>query len=341
MNHSNINTLTGYLGTYASDKSKGIYSFSLDCSTGTLSLPKLFYPASDCKYLSQYGNLLVSPIQAEGQAGICLIDTTGGKAQLLDDIYKEDTTSCFVTQDQDFVYTANYHQGILLIYKKTVDGLSLYKRIEIAKGAGCHQILFHKNYMLVPCLLMDEIRIFDCSHEYCHVGSISYQKGTGPRHGVFTRDHHFFFLVSELSNELYTYRMTTDNESDKTVGWNTPSMELISIYPLLPEKYQCEDAPASAAIRLSPDERFLYVSTRFIDIISVFTIEHGKVKLIQQTGSGGIHPRDFVITKDGSFLLAANRTEGGLVCFPVNRNTGLLERECSRVPAPEAVSIVL
>ncbi len=332
MKHSDINMVTGYLGTYSSPLSEGIYRFTLNKDTGILSGSELFYRLPDCKYLSLYNNLLAAPVKSGDEAGMSLLDIGGGEPSLAGKIYEEETTACFVTQDGDFIYSANYHQGIVLIYKKTDGGLILYKRIDIAPGAGCHQILFHEHYMLVPCLLKDVIRIFDRSRDYCPAGSIFFQSGTGPRHGIFTKDHRYLFVVSELSNELYVYRVESGIR-----------MTMLSVTPLLTQEQtkQSLQSPASAAIRFSPDERHLYVSTRFTEIISVFQVQEGQVQLIQQTGSGGIHPRDFVLTENGAYLLAANRTEGGLVCFPVDPDSGMIGPECSRIPAPEAVSIVL
>lgn len=338
MHASDYNTLTGFLGTYASAKSEGIYRFTLNQKTGKLSLPELYLKASDCKYLSLHGSLLASPVSHGEKAGIRFYDIKNAKAALLDEAFEEETTACYVIQDANFIYTANYHQGIVLIYQKTGSGIQLHKRIEIARGAGCHQILFHSHYLLVPCLLLDEIRIFDREMDYRPAGAIKFPRGTGPRHGVFTKDHHFFFLASELSNEIYMYRM-----QDKTADSFSPDadMELLSIHPFLSKGTEYNTPPATAAIRLSPDERHLYVSTRFADIISVFLIEDNGLRLVQQVKSGGNHPRDFVLTEDGHFLLAANRTEGGLVCFPIHPGDGTLGEACSKVPAPEAVSIVL
>ncbi|MFQ9705438.1 MAG: lactonase family protein [Enterocloster clostridioformis] len=95
-------------------------------------------------------------------------------------------------------------------------------------------------------------------------------------------------------------------------------MRLLHIRSILPSDAVYEEPPASAAIRLSPDERFLYVSTRFAEVITVFKIDHGCLAQIQQTGCGGIHPRDMVLTPDGRYLLVANRTRGGLVSFQIN-----------------------
>lgn len=329
-----MNTLTGYIGTYASPESLGIYRFTMDLDNGNLSKPELYYGALDCKYLSLHGTLLAAPRKRDGQAGICLLDTAGGGASLAGEAFYETAPACYVTQDDACIYTANYHEGCILVYRKSPDSLTLAKRIDIAPKAGCHQILFHNHYMLVPCLLLDTVKIYDCSRDFAPAGELRFEEGTGPRHGIFDKDHKRLFLVSELSNQLFVYSLATDTPSG-------PAITLEHVYPLLPGDAKYKEPPASAAIRLSPDGRFLYVSTRFADIISVFYIDGCQLKLVQQTGSGGVHPRDFTLTPDGQYLLAVNRTEGGLVSFRINPETGCLDGPCSQVPAPEAVAVIL
>lgn len=329
-----MNTLTGYIGTYASPESLGIYRFTMNLDNGNLSKPELYYGALDCKYLSLHGTLLAAPRKRDGQAGICLLDTAGGGASLAGEAFYETAPACYVTQDDACIYTANYHEGCILVYRKSPDSLTLAKRIDIAPKAGCHQILFHNHYMLVPCLLLDTVKIYDCSRDFAPAGELRFEEGTGPRHGIFDKDHKRLFLVSELSNQLFVYSLAADTPSG-------PAIPLEHVYPLLPGDAKYKEPPASAAIRLSPDGRFLYVSTRFADIISVFYIDGCQLKLVQQTGSGGVHPRDFTLTPDGQYLLAVNRTEGGLVSFRINPETGCLSGPCSQVPAPEAVAVIL
>ena len=329
-----MNTLTGYIGTYASPESLGIYRFTMDLDNGNLSKPELYYGALDCKYLSLHGTLLAAPRKRDGQAGICLLDTAGGGASLAGEAFYETAPACYVTQADACIYTANYHEGCILVYRKSPDSLTLTKRIDIAPKAGCHQILFHNHYMLVPCLLLDTVKIYDCSRDFAPAGELRFEEGTGPRHGIFDKDHKRLFLVSELSNQLFVYSLAADTPSG-------PAITLEHVYPLLPGDAKYKEPPASAAIRLSPDGRFLYVSTRFADIISVFYIDGCQLKLVQQTGSGGVHPRDFTLTPDGQYLLAVNRTEGGLVSFRINPETGCLNGPCSQVPAPEAVAVIL
>lgn len=98
---------------------------------------------------------------------------------------------------------------------------------------------------------------------------------------------------------------------------------------------------SAAAIRLTTDEKFLYISVRGINILTVLAVREETVSVIQHVASGGDHPRDFVLSGDERFLLAANRLEGGIVCMQRDRATGLLKATGQQIPMPEAVSLVL
>lgn len=333
---SSANVLTGYLGTYSSPQSPGVFRFTIDLTDGSLSVPELYFKAPDCKYLSLYKNSLAAPVVQNGRAGLFLLDIRGEKTA--SEVFHETAAACHVAQDSHFLYTANYHEGSVLIYEKTEGGLRLLKRLVIAPGAGCHQVLLYRDLILVPCLRLDRVKIFDCSKDFSLVGELVFPAGTGPRHGIFDEKQERLFLVSELTNQLFVYRI------ERSPG-QTAVFFLEKTYEILRKGEEYSQTPASAAIRLSPDERFLYVSTRFADVITVFSVGGGPdactLSPIQQIGSGGVHPRDILVTPDGRYLLAANRTQGGLVSFPIDPVSGALKPPSSRVPVPEAVSIVL
>ena len=44
-----------------------------------------------------------------------------------EEVLDEEITSCYVTQDQDYIYTANYHEGTLSIYAKR--SICTYKNV--------------------------------------------------------------------------------------------------------------------------------------------------------------------------------------------------------------------
>jgi 6-phosphogluconolactonase len=130
---------------------------------------------------------------------------------------------------------------------------------------------------------------------------------------------------------------------------------------------------AAAAIRLSPDEKFLYVSVRERNVICVFeltatypkvtadvtsqdepaimsaekVLPHQKITAsrltatkIQEISCGGEHPRDVVLTPDGRFVLAVNRYPGSIVSFRRDPVSGKLGQQISSINIPQAVSVV-
>lgn len=325
-----MDRITGYIGTYASPESLGVYRFTVNMEDGSLTEPELFAEAPDAKYVSVKDGWLAAPVMRGGAAGVCLAEAGEGRGRIVSEICGEQKTPCFVVQDEDFVYTANYHEGNVMVYGKTGGELKLVKRIEIAPKAGCHQVLLHGRYIMVPSLALDSIRIFDRQRDFAPAGSLDFPKGSGPRHGIFTGDHRRLFVVSELSNEVYSFAVKgeLDFELEQTVS-------------ILPEGGSYETEPSSAAIRLSPDESRLYVSTRGAELLTVYKIADGKLTQLQQTESKGKHPRDFILTPDGRYLLVVNRYLGGMVSLEINEKDGTIGRICSRVPAPEGVSVVL
>lgn len=313
--------ITGYAGTYASQESLGIYRFALDEETGTLDPPALICEAPDAKYLSLRDGLLAAPVAREQGAGVLLLSPGQGAGR---EALHESAASCYVDQDENRVYTANFHEGMVLVYEKPA--LSLIGRMEVAPKAGCHQVLFHKDFLLVPCLELDCVRLFH-RETFVPAGEIPFPHGSGPRHGVFNRAHTRLFMAGQRSFSVYCLRV------EKT------GFRMENAFSALPGPGGAGDE--TAAIRLSADERFLYVSTRGADIITVFRVTDGGLEPLQYAPSGGKHPRDFLLSGNGRFLLAANRFAGGIVSFARDRATGKLGSILGRASLPQAVSLAL
>lgn len=307
--------MIGYIGSYASKDSMQVMRFNFDENNEAFVDIKPVLPWKDSKYISLYGNDFVTILKKE-KAGIGLWHKN---EQTFEELESEDITSCFVTQDETYIYTANYHEGSVSIYKKK-EHLQLIKRINIKEHAGCHQVILYKHYLIVPCLLLDKIMIYDQSQQYTLVKEIHFSKGSGPRHGVFDQKNNLY-LVSELSNQLFIYHFDGINE------------ELIQVIDLIPK----EEKGAAAAIRMSKDERFLYISVRECNQIIVYDIE--KAQIIQRISSFGDHPRDIALSPYEAYLFIANRFSNTLVVCRRDTNTGMLTERICEIEAIEAVSI--
>ena len=200
-----MSLINGYVGTYTSPDAPGTYRFTLDADTGVLSAPALVYPQANTKYAAWHGGLLATVTESGGRSGLALLDASDPGCPVLDSVLTEDATACFLTWHEGRIYSANYHDGHVLIYESACGGLRLIRRLEIGAEAGCHQALFHGRWLLVPCLCLDQVRIFDLENGLAPAGTLDFPAGTGPRHGVFNADHTRLYLVSEKSNQLFTY----------------------------------------------------------------------------------------------------------------------------------------
>jgi 6-phosphogluconolactonase (cycloisomerase 2 family) len=79
---------------------------------------------------------------------------------------------------------------------------------------------------------------------------------------------------------------------------------------------------------LSPDGKFLYASNRLkADGIAIFSVNQ-ETGLLTKVGYQltGIHPRNFVMTPDGKFLLVACRDSNLVQIFSRDKETGLLAK---------------
>lgn len=318
--------INGYIGTYFSESSKGVYRFAFYPESGELAEPELFYEAKDAKWVSCSEGRLCFPMEEEGKAGTCFLRLENGEIKNEIKILEERHTPCYILQDGGLVYTANYHDGTVMIYGLDDENMHILKRIACGEKAGCHQILLHDSLLLVPCLEQNRIRLFDTEDDYAPAGEIMFPEGSGPRHGVFDKAHKKLYVVSEWSNELFVFK------ADGRI------FSLIQSLPLLPGNVK---EAAAAAIRLSRDEHFLYISVRGLNQLITVDLTQEKAAVADSVSSAGVHPRDFIISPDGRFLLIANRQEGGIVCRETEPESGRVKEVRSRITMPEAVSVIL
>lgn len=157
------------------------------------------------------------------------------------------------------------------------------------------------------------------------IKTVKVAPGSGPRHIEFTRDGAFVYLINELSGHV-------------TVFSNRQG-EVKEIQSALADTCY---ARGSADIHLSPDERFLYVSTRLQgDGIVVFKV--GQDGLITRIGytKTGVHPRNFTITPDGKLMLVACRDSGVIQLFKIDKASGLLTDTGATIAVNQPVCVKL
>lgn len=317
----------GYIGTYTTGRSQGIYRFTFDPDTGALSEPILFAAVRNPKCIARKGSILASAIELEGRAGVALWDARHPGTPPFSMCCPEKQTPCHLRFSGSSLLAANYHEGLFTVYRTDSHNLSCATQIACGEKAGCHQSLGRRGFILVSCLEQDQVRIFD--RKFSPRGVILFPAGSGPRHGIFHPKDRTLWMVTERSHELYHF-----NYADTRY-------QLLQQVSILPKDHPEYAASTTAAIRLSPDGRFLYTSTRGADVMSVFALDADGAHLIQKVPCGGKHPRDFILSDDGRYVLVLCRDSDDLFSFPRDAETGKLGEIVSHIHVPEGSSICL
>ena len=103
-------------------------------------------------------------------------------------------------------------------------------------------------------------------------------------------------------------------------------------------------AKGSGDIHISPDGKFLYASNRLkADGLAIFSI-HPENGMLTKVGYQltGIHPRNFIITPNGKYLLVACRDSNVIQIYERDTDTGLLTdiRKDIKVDKPVCIKFV-
>lgn len=137
--------------------------------------------------------------------------------------------------------------------------------------------------------------------------------GSGPRHLAVVQNGHALFLVDEMANALTWLKPGDDGVE----------LEEVARAMLLPPE---SGSAAAADVHASPDARFVYASLRGRDELVSFAVDFDAQTLepVERVKSGGVGPRAFAISADGS-ALAVMHTEGNaLGFFKRDNDSGLL-----------------
>ncbi|MGG5371855.1 lactonase family protein [Enterococcus sp. AZ196] len=330
------------LGTYTRRISQGIYQIQLDTATETLTNLELVTEETSPTYLAKSKeNILYSVTSREGQGGISSYDPQN---TFMNAATEEGASPCYVAVDEtrQLVYGANYHKGELNTYKIQPDGsLEAVASLFHKEPTGPHknQDKAHTHYTdlapdqrLVVCDLgTDRVYTYDVTDAGEVEESAVYvaEPGTGPRHLVFHPVQKIAYLFGELDS---TVTVLAYDESDG-------SFKQKQKVSTLPKDFDGENG--GAAIRVSNDGRFLYASNRGHNSIAVFAIADDglSVEMIQSVSTEGDFPRDFALSPDNKYVVAANQNSDNLTLYRRDNESGLLTMIQKDVFAPEAVCV--
>lgn len=341
------------LGTYTRRISKGVYQLELDTESKKLQNLQFVGSAIDPTYVAEsskkriYAITKVKDDQDNVTGGFVEWDGTKDDFPLkpIASIHDQETSPAYISVDEDkqLVFTANYHAGTINSYKIGDDGAiskadrimdkgTLGFRKEQQDGPHPHYInLTPEGRIVAVDLGVDKVFIYDFedSGKLVPVSELQMQDGYGPRHIYFDAKKKVAYLVGELSSNV----AVLDYDADKGV------LSLRDIHSTIPDDWT--EHNGAAAIRVSKDGRFVYVSNRGNNTIAVFSSdEKGNLSLIQRISTEGDFPRDFNMSDDESFVIALNQNSDNAVLYTRNSESGKLTMIQKDFMVPEGVSIL-
>lgn len=139
--------------------------------------------------------------------------------------------------------------------------------------------------------------------------------GTAPRHSAFHPRLPYVFIINELEASLTSFWF------DSKTGAIRP-IETVATIPSGLQSRGLKNMPAD--IRIHPNGKFVYGSTRGNNSIAIFELDEatGKLTTVDIVASGGMTPRAFNFEPSGKYLFAANQESNNIVTFAVDAATG-------------------
>ncbi|KAG6008842.1 hypothetical protein E4U54_008644 [Claviceps lovelessii] len=198
------------------------------------------------------------------------------------------------------------------------------------------------SFILVPDLGADKIHVYavpkPTNLKLKALPPISVKPGSGPRHITFAVRHGktFMYVATELANTIIGFH----------VGYTGASVKFEEIFTIGTHgaHHSVPEGAAAAEIAVSPDARYLIVSSRNESTFSIpnfdpkngtrivsdslinFSLDGktGKLTRLQHVASGGRFPRHFSINREGTLLAVGLQNDGRVVLINRDVHTGRL-----------------
>lgn len=314
------NSIDVVVGTYG----ENIYVYSFDADTREF-LAKGKAHAENASYALSDGKGNIYAVSEVGNASGAYSFSSGSMTA---EKRQTGADPCFVLLHRGMMMTADYSGGSVSVFPIKEDnsiGDISHQLAFVGEGpvtsrqesSHIHQLRVlpgNGEWILASDLGADVIRLLHISEDdnLTYVDDIECPSGSGPRHMEFSKDGKMLYCIAELSGEVLVYRIT--READEV-----PAFTLV-------QTIQADEVNAggSADIHLHPDGIHLYTSHRLDnDGISIFAIHPDGT--LEKTGYARTarHPRNFMITPDGGFLMVACRDDRIIQVFRISEDGSL------------------
>lgn len=329
------------IGGYTKHESAGIYQFDFIGSGDQAHLEQRrnVVEVGGPTYFQKDGQFIFTIKNENGQGGIAAF----ANGKLVSQLLHEGSSPAYIgiNKEKKLLYTANYHTGVLAVISYDDQGqltpLDQVKHENKALGPRPEQASAHPHYFdetpgghLVSCDLgQDRVDFYGFDgQKLTHLASYQNEDGFGSRHLAFSPDGKYFYVAGELSSQVNAVKFDEEN-------WMFRSL---ATYSTIPESWDQHNG--AAAIRLSSDGKFLYVSNRGHDSIAVFAVlPNQALKLVQRVSTFGEFPRDFNWDAEEKYVVAANQNSNNATLYQ-RQSDGTLTPLEKDIAVPEGTRVL-
>jgi 6-phosphogluconolactonase len=345
------------VGTYTGGKSEGLYVYRFDTKTGEaipVSVAKTVNPSylvvsRDRRFVYAVNELPGDngPASQRGSVSAFGFDPASGQLTFLNTVSSEGNDPCYLSLSPDgkYLFAANYSVaadpgGSFTVLPVVADGKLGTAALTVhhegggpVKGrqvnAHVHSTVFSPDGQFLFAQDLGTDKLY--AYRYTPDGSrgllgptewryTDVKAGSGPRHLIFSNDGRYAYLTSELAATVSVFR------------YGDGHLTLEQVEKLAEPGFT--GAQGAAALHLSPDGRFLYVSNRGdANDISIFAVDEatGKLERVGRQASLGKSPREFAIDPTGQWLIVGNQNSDTAYVFRRDPQTGLLGPDPRRI----------
>ncbi|WEV71360.1 lactonase family protein [Lactobacillus sp. ESL0785] len=335
------------IGGYTKKSATGIYELVLS-NTGSqpqIGSAKEIIKVGGPTYFVQDHDLIFTINNAGEKGGISAFKLIDGTYQETDSYLTPGSSPAYVgiNKEKQLIYTANYHTAVLAVLSYTSQGKltlldsvthtadTLGPRPEQVDGPHPHFFDETPQGNLVSCDLgNDRIDFYSFKEQkLTHLASYHNDPGFGSRHIVFSQDGKYFYVAGELSSKINVVQFNEQN-------W---TFENIATYSTIPAGFT--DHNGAAAIRISQDGKFIYVSNRGHNSLAVFAIKADHtLQLVQHIATFGEFPRDFNWDENEQYVVVANQNTDNATLYTRNADNGCLTPIQKNIAVPEGTCVL-
>lgn len=338
----------GWIGSYTKKDGKGIYRFELNEEKGQIETLETGFELNASTYLTQYQDMLIAITKNDERSGLATfhIQEDGTLEKTGEVLQSFKGSGCYVaiSPDGEYVFEAVYGDGIARIYKLNAEERKIERlikeiyhdyehgpNVERQEQSHVHYLdaTPDQKYAVAVDLGADLLVSYHYGDKGLEVAErTTMEPGDGPRHIAFHTSGKYAYVVNELSNTVVV------------MDYHDGQFNEIERHSTIPEDFL--HPTKLAAVHISKDQRFLYISNRGHDSIAIFKItSEGKhLELVDIVSTHGEFPRDFNITASDDYIVVAHQEGDSVVTvFKRDQDTGQLKLVQNEHSASEGVCV--